>query len=216
MNKNRRIITVFLILLIAMLCVYTSSCLQIYRNEEQEKIYIEDYFIEGKDIKGNEISVYEKLCGKVPVESSIESNTEKKYKKTELPKDADCIIYIPSIELEKIVYNGADRYKYLEEYKLVTATENMKYNYGRNYVICGHSSQLYGHSLNRIKDVSVNDTVYIMQESNVDQYKVSSITYEEMEDTNRFCEQNDNRQITILSCAKYMGKNKYIVIKCIQ
>ena len=33
---------------------------------------------------------------------------------------------------------------------LITADAHMRYKNGGNYIICGHASKLYGHSLNRL------------------------------------------------------------------
>ena len=187
--------------------------LGIYIDEERERIYVEQFMVGIPQQSTEGVVVEDNMQQEL---SQDDTNPEECSESVTLPKDADCIVYIPSIELEKIVYTGSNRHGYLEEYMLITAAEDMRYSNGGNYVICGHNSQLYGHSLNRIRDVSMNDIVYIIQESKIHQYKVSSITYEEMEDTSHFCEQNGVNQITILSCAKYAGKNKYIVIKCTQ
>lgn len=140
----------------------------------------------------------------VPIEQAAE----------QLPKGFDCIINIPSISLEKIVYTGNSRDERLQQYNLITATEDMKYVNGGNYIICGHYSQLYGHSLNRLQDVNEGDYVYIDSNNTIYKYKVQTVTFESMTDTSSFCKQTEEKELTIISCAKYVGPDQYIVVKC--
>lgn len=127
----------------------------------------------------------------------------------------DCILSIPDINLEKIVYTGADRLKHLEEYGLATAADTMQYKKGGNYIICGHASRLYGHSLNRIKEVEKGDRIYIKTQDTKDSYIVHNVHFESMNKTSKYCSQTSQRQITIISCAKYVSKESYIVITAI-
>lgn len=126
----------------------------------------------------------------------------------------DCILIIPSIEINKYVYTGTKREQYLEQYHLITAAQDMKYQNGGNYIICGHYSKLYGHSLNRLKELNVGDDVTIWYREDLDTYKVTSISYINMKNTTQYCNQTNERELTIISCAKYEGKDKYLVVKC--
>lgn len=137
-----------------------------------------------------------------------------KNQQDKLPIGFDCIVSIPSINLEKIVYTGAVRDKQLQQYNLITSAEDMFYKNGGNYIICGHNSQLYGHSLNRLKELRIGEYVYIYSENDIHRYEIYSIEYEIMSDTSTFCAQTEHREITIISCARYAGDNQYIVIKC--
>lgn len=132
----------------------------------------------------------------------------------ETPEDLDCIIQIPAIELKKIVYTGVNREEHLKQYELVTASEDMRYVNGMNYIICGHSSRIYGHSLNRLRELKVGDKVIIWNNGMEKQYHIESISYEYMNNTIEFCKQTESRQITIISCAKYVADDTYIVIRC--
>ena len=150
---------------------------------------------------------------------TTEENTEtisikKNKSQNNLPEGMDCIITIPSISLEKIVYTGSLREGHLNQYDLITAAEDMKYCNGGNYIICGHYSQLYGHSLNRLKEVDEGDCVYINLNGILHKYVVYSKEFETMTDTSSYCIQTEQRELTIISCAKYIGLDKYIVIKC--
>ncbi len=127
----------------------------------------------------------------------------------------DCILSIPDIELKKIVYTGTDRMEHLAQYSLVTASDTMKYINGGNYIICGHASRLYGHALNRIREIKKGNRLYIETSHGKDCYIVQQIKYEKMKETSRYCNQTSQRQITIISCAKYVSKESYIVITAI-
>lgn len=127
-------------------------------------------------------------------------------------EDEDCIISIPEINLKKIIYTGKKREEHLSNYDLVTATNNMYYKNGGNYIICGHASKLYGHSLNRLNELKEGDNIYIQTKNKKDIYTVDQITYENMKHTSKFCKQTNTKELTIISCAKYISKESYIVI----
>lgn len=145
---------------------------------------------------------------KKPESSDSSKNSPKNWK-------GDCILTIPDIELEKIVYTGVERLKHLEEYGLATADDNMKYKNGGNYIICGHASRLYGHSLNRIKEIKRGTIIYIKTPGHTDQYVVDKVTFENMNETSKYCSQTTEQRITIISCAKYVSKESYIVIQAV-
>lgn len=134
------------------------------------------------------------------------------YDKKELWK-GDCILFIPAINLEKIVYTGSKRMEHLNQYELTTAADNMQYKNGGNYIICGHASRLYGHSLNRIKEVKEGNLLYIQTQSQLDEYIVKKVFFADMNQTSKYCNQTSRKTITILSCAKYISKDSYIVIQ---
>ena len=127
--------------------------------------------------------------------------------------DKDCIIEIDEIGLSKIVYNGNNRQKHLDNYELVTATSDMNYSSGGNYIICGHASRLYGHSLNRLKEVHKYALIRIWANKSVDEYVVDKVYFEDMDKTDEYCRQTNKDQITIVSCARYISSNSYIIVK---
>ncbi len=131
-----------------------------------------------------------------------------------IPNGFDCIIKIPSINLEKIVYTGDGRGLELENYNLVTAANDMKYEYGGNYIICGHNSKLYGHSLSRIHEVEIGDAIFIYHNKNRYEYTVHSIEYHNMHQISSYLQQSEEKELTILSCSKNRDKEEYIIIKC--
>lgn len=215
---------VLLLLILLILGYYGKLVVKLNQNNETEKQVIEDIkqmFILQEDTGNVSIQngVPETVMSPIEnVEDSTQANSIIPLKaenvQETLPKGFDCIISIPSISLEKIVYTGDSREEHLEQYDLITSADDMQYSNGGNYIICGHYSQLYGHSLNRLKDVSKGDYVYINSNDELHKYKVYSKTFETMTDTSSFCIQTEQRELTVISCAKYIGVDKYIVIKC--
>lgn len=145
-------------------------------------------------------------------------NNTSTQKKNQVPADSqskwigDCVLVIPDIDLEKIVYTGKNREQHLENYELITASENMKYTNGGNYIICGHASRLYGHSLNRLKEVKKGTKIQIWTRDKMEEYIVNQVTYQNMNQTSQYCNQTQSNTLTIISCAKYVSKESYIVI----
>lgn len=147
--------------------------------------------------------------------SSDETTTQVNNKSdtsTESKWIGDCILSIQDIDLTKIVYTGKDRNQHLENYELITANDNMKYSNGGNYIICGHASRLYGHSLNRLKEVKKGAIIKIQTKDKSDEYIVTQVTYENMNKTSQYCNQTQENTLTIVSCAKYISNDSYIVV----
>ncbi len=233
MNKGRIIVgfVLFVIFIVGSMYLITDY-LNIYYAEQQETESVNQFLM--KEYKELEYDVSSKNV------STDYSNNSKSFKSTNISNDletdihiddnqgrnnkiiedmeenddADSILIIPSINLKKYVYTGKQRAAHLEQYELVTATDDMRYCNGGNYIICGHYSKLYGHSLNRLKEISVSDDIIIWNDNKIINYKVSSVSYVNMNNTNQYCDQDKEKQITIVSCAKYEGDNKYIVVKC--
>lgn len=210
-----QIICCFLILLIILLIYYICSYIAIYENEKQEKNYI--HFIENKlfheDVSDlNKMWKSDTLLKKTDIDNKQEASQANFDSKDEIWK-GDSILFIPDINLEKIVYTGAERMEHLNQYKLITATDNMQYKNGGNYIICGHASRLYGHSLNRLGEIEEGNLIYIQTRDHIDEYIVKKVFYENMNKTSEYCNQTDERTLTIISCAKYISKESYIVIQ---
>ena len=146
--------------------------------------------------------------------NTIFNNTDNSGKKQSIYED--CIIEIPDINLSKIVYSGIDREKKLDEYDLITAASDMKFSNGGNYIICGHASRLYGHSLNRLREVHKGTLIRIWAKYGVDEYEVKKVYFDNMDNTSDYCKQTDANEITIVSCAKYISVNSYIIVKAIK
>ena len=151
-------------------------------------------------------------------EGLINKNITSSYNddKTKIKEEsADCIIDIPDIDLSKIVYTGMSREKHLDNYELITAAPDMKFINGGNYIICGHASRLYGHSLNRLGELHKDSLIQIWCDNKVIDYIVKDVYFENMNDTDKYCKQTTQKEITIISCAKYISKESYIIIKAI-
>ncbi len=205
--KFRRI---FLVCIVVFLFYYTVLYGSITLEENREQAFIQKI----KEIDGisRETQIEEYATEE---REFLQSNKKDDVlDETLLLKAQDCILYIPSISLEKVVYTGKNRAVHLENYELITSAADMRYLNGGNYIICGHSSRIYGHSLNRMKELKIGDEVIIWLSHQMDKYYVSNISYEKMENTSKYCLQTESRQITILSCARYVGEDTYIVITC--
>lgn len=209
-------ICIIFLLLIGLNMYYIYNYVLLYHQEKQEQIDIQQMeynafpdILPGIYIPVNiEFAITDSEIDSIS--ESISSNSNCNYKKS---WKGDCILDIPDIGLQKIVYTGADRLEHLKQYELATATDNMEYKYGGNYIICGHASRLYGHSLNRIKEVQKGTIIYIKTPNQTDQYKVDNVRYENMHETSTYCNQTTDKRITIISCAKYISKDSYIVIQ---
>lgn len=146
--------------------------------------------------------------------SQMENNKKENIsrKKSQSEQSEDCILSIPDIGLEKIVYTGRQRELHLKNYELITADANMQYKNGGNYIICGHASKLYGHSLNRLQEVKKDTIIEILTKNKTEQYIVYKVNYVNMYETSQYCNQTREKTVTIISCAKNISKESYIVI----
>ena len=90
----------------------------------------------------------------------------------------------------------------------------MKYSNGGNYIICGHASKLYGHSFNRIQEIQIGTEIEIESENIVDTYCVNCIQFANQNNCSSYFNQTNNHDmITIISCAKYISDNSYIIVQ---
>lgn len=219
-NTTRRrsaLYKIYLIIIfftILVIC-YTYYYNMVYQNEQLEKNQI--HLIETKLYQEDLPNLKEQLPPVSPSENTSIENTQETagddlHGKKQLWK-GDCILFIPEIHLEKIVYTGTKRTEHLKQYELITAADNMQYKNGGNYIICGHASRLYGHSLNRIREVKEGNLLYIQTKNQLDEYIVKKVFFADMNNTSKYCNQTSQKTITILSCAKYISKDSYIVIQ---
>ena len=188
--------------------------IKIYQLEKAEEYLIKEN-IQNIDITENNLqkpngTVQRKNISEPEYHTGTECNSTDK---TDSNNDVDCIISIPDIDLLKNVYTGSKRNTYLEQYNLITATDDMKFENGGNYIICGHSSRLYGHSLNRIKEIEKKALIYILYNNKKYTYSVKRIYYDHKNNISTYFDQTDNPQITIVSCAKYFSEDGYIIIQ---
>lgn len=220
MKKSKWIWWFCVLILFGILVYYLSSYYMVYLMEKEEKMAIHT-------LENRKIQIETKTDKSANLNYQYSLSSEKIYDNTEYEKDkpkepsniqsekwkGDSILFIPDIELEKVVYTGKNRESHLQNYELVTASDDMKYENGGNYIICGHASKLYGHSLNRIKEVKEGTVIQIKTKDTTDEYVVNRVIYPNMNQTSEYCNQTTENTITIISCAKYVSKESYIVIQ---
>ncbi|MGN0153766.1 MAG: sortase domain-bontaining protein [Lachnospiraceae bacterium] len=226
MRKRRKIL--WGVIWLVILCIVILYCIlyyRIYLREQKEHDYIKHYqllYNNDLDLEGYKDDKKTSQLSNIDFYNSLQTSNvnydveEKKYNShfpsNTMENDKDCIITIPDINLEKIVYTGSQREEYLKDYGLITANPDMRYKNGGNYIICGHASRLYGHSLNRLHEIKKGSLIQIQTEYNIDQYIVNEVYYENMNNTSRYCNQTNDRTITIISCAKNVSRESYIVV----
>lgn len=218
MKRNKFLITGFIILVVGIIFIQ-NKYLKVYQQEKDEKQQIEDILLEkNMDHETTELLNHELLQTEdsSSTESEIISDSVDDSKflcANDNTETYDCIIKIPDINLEKFVYTGIQREKHLENYELITACSDMEYSNGGNYIICGHASRLYGHSLNRLHELEIGDKIYIEDNDFNDEYHITCVTYEDRNKTKDYYTQTSQNIITIVSCAKNISKESYIVIQ---
>lgn len=230
LHRNKIILCIVVVTFILFLSYYLGLYYKIYVSESKEKIAVQlwkqsqmqeqnpfpshDYI---NYYKFRYIKTFEKpkyvadslfITGKTThMKSNKKENSFQKKNQSE-----DCILSIPDINLEKIVYTGRQREIHLKNYELITADANMQYKNGGNYIICGHASKLYGHSLNRLQEIKKDTIIEILTKNKTEQYIVYKVNYENMYETSQYCNQTSEKTVTIISCAKNISKESYIVI----
>jgi len=118
----------------------------------------------------------------------------------------DCILVIDKINLKKAIIKGnqlSDNDYNLDKYYFVTADLTSTLN--ENYVIYGHSSETYGHSFNRLEEVGVGDTFYILQNDEKYSYEVESVERALRSESERLLP-NLNNRVTLISCEKNLAR----------
>ena len=232
------IIHFLIIILIIMLCIFI-KIIEINKREQKEKHLINDiktsiestelmelsnsheqsFGYSNDDITYDIYSNYKYHSKDYNANNNIDynnlSNNNVDNYEDSIIDDSDCIIEIPAINLSKIVYTGKNRENHLNNYELVTAASDMKYSNGGNYIICGHASRLYGHSLNRLKELNKGIDIYIISGNKKEKYIINKVYYIDMNKTDEYCKQTNSKELTIISCAKYISKESYIVIKAV-
>ncbi len=230
LHRNKIILRIVMISFILFLLYYLGIYYKIFVTESREKKaiqlwrqlqiqeqilipshrYISYYKFKYSEFLMNSIYPYHSVLN---IEESQQTKINEKENISQRENQSeDCILSIPDINLEKIVYTGGERDLHLKNYELITADAHMRYKNGGNYIICGHASKLYGHSLNRLQEVKKDSIIEIITKSKTEQYIVYKVNYENMYETSRYCNQTKEKTITIISCAKNISKESYIVI----
>lgn len=132
----------------------------------------------------------------------------------------DCILVIDKINLKKAVIRGntlSDNDLNLSKYYFVTA--DLTTALSGNYIIYGHSSQTYGHSFNRLDEMAVDDTFYILQNKVRYDYRVETVDRALRSESNPYFPNMDKR-VTLVSCEKYLApgytQKRVIIVRAVQ
>lgn len=105
----------------------------------------------------------------------------------------------------------------LSRYYFVTA--DLTQNLGGNYIIYGHCSDTYGHSFNRLEELNIGDTFYILQENMKYDYRVEAVDRVLRSESNPYFPALKNR-VTFVSCEKNIAagytENRVIIVRSVQ
>lgn len=229
LHRNKIIFRIIMVSFFLFLLYYLGLYYKIYITESKEKKAVQLWKKEQiqkqilipshDDIMYYKFRYYKPLKNPAYLHNSVlitgessETNEKENLTQEENPSK-DCILSISDINLEKIVYTGKEREFHLKNYELITANADMQYKNGGNYIICGHASRLYGHSLNRLQEVKKDTIIEIISKNKTERYIVNKVNYENMYETSRYCNQTNEKTLTIISCAKNISRESYIVIQ---
>lgn len=85
--------------------------------------------------------------------------------------EIDSILVIDKIDMKKVIIRGPENTYNLDRYYFVTADTSTPLN-GGNYIIYGHCSRTYGHSFNRLDELEIGDSFYLIQNGQEYAYKI--------------------------------------------
>lgn len=132
----------------------------------------------------------------------------------------DCILVIDKINLKKAVIRGntlSDNDLNLSKYYFVTS--DLTTTLSGNYIIYGHSSQTYGHSFNRLDEMAVGDTFYILQNKVRYDYRVEAVDRALRSESKPYFP-NMAKRVTLVSCEKYLApgyaQKRVIIVRAVQ
>ena len=133
----------------------------------------------------------------------------------------DCILVIDKINMKKAIIRGnilADSDFNLSKYYFVTA--DLSTTLDGNYIIYGHSSQTYGHSFNRLDEMNVDDTFYIIQGGTRYRYKVESVNRVLRSKSETYFPQDIGKRVTLVACEKSLApgdsEKRIIIVRAVQ
>jgi len=132
----------------------------------------------------------------------------------------DCVLVIDKINLKKAIIRGntlSDNNLNLSKYYFVTADLNTTLS--GNYIIYGHSSQTYGHSFNRLDEMAVDDTFYILKNKVRYNYRVEAVNRALRSESQPYFP-NIAKRVTLVSCEKYLTQGytqkRVIIVRAVQ
>lgn len=134
--------------------------------------------------------------------------------------NVDSILVIDKINLKKAIIRGnnlSDNDYNLSKYYFVTA--DLTTTLEGNYIIYGHSSMTYGHSFNRLDEMSVGDTFYILQDGIRYDYCVEAVDRALRSESAPYFPDMEKR-VTFVSCEKYLAtgysEKRVIIVRAVQ
>lgn len=122
--------------------------------------------------------------------------------------DEIAIINIPSIKLNTVVVESIEK-QYLKHYVCHFENSAMPGQYG-NFSLAGHSSYRYNEVFNELHKISLDDEIIIKTLNNKFTYVVKDIFQVNPEDTYVLDQDNETKELTIVTCTNN-GKNRLIV-----
>lgn len=132
----------------------------------------------------------------------------------------DSILVIDKINLKKAVIRGntiEDNDYNLSLYYFVTADLSTTLN--GNYIIYGHSSQVYGHSFNRLDELQIGDTFYLIQNGIRYNYQVEAVDRALRSQSQPYFPDLEKR-VTLVSCEKHLAEGysekRVIIVRAAQ
>ncbi|MBQ4522640.1 MAG: sortase [Lachnospiraceae bacterium] len=143
---------------------------------------------------------------------SEENHKFKDTNKIDTFQDMNCILKIPSINLEKPVYNQNTK-AYLQKFNLVTAYDNMNFSTGGTYIIYGHNSYVENLSFQSLPKVQINDTIIIEYMNMNYEFLVTDIQRVNTEEISNYFVQEENK-IVLVACTNQSTKTnpEYLVV----
>ena len=149
--------------------------------------------------------------------NNIESEANESLKNHEISNskamaNIDCILKIPSIKLEKPVYNQ-NTASYLESFYLVTAYDTMYFNSGGTYIIYGHNSYVKGLAFQALPKIQLNDIIIIECMNSDYEFNVVDIQKTNSEQISSYLIQEENK-LVLIACTNQSTKSKpeYFVV----
>lgn len=145
----------------------------------------------------------------VHLNETLDSSSQPSYSTSALYKyydgEIECVLNIPSINLEKLVLRGDNR-KNLAKFLLCVGSEYSKLN-ETAYTIMGHDSYVKGCSLNQLRYVNVDDQIFLLSNDKQYAYTVQSIQMVTRKEFRNFVDINDKDNLYIFTCDKTYDEN---------
>ena len=149
-----------------------------------------------------------------------EAEKQHDYEENLIDQYLDSILVIDKINLKKAIIRGnemEDNDYNLDRYYFVTA--DLTTTLDGNYIIYGHSSQTYGHSFNRLDEMEIGDSFYILQNGKKYEYTVEDVDRVLRAESRPYFPDLEKR-VTFVSCEKYRPKGysekRVIIVRAVQ